>query len=88
MAGLLNGSFPSTFTEEQFRNCQYLRRTSRKVPSQSGGSKEKSREDKALWPDIVHPRVLTEVAEQISVMFADIYLTAHWRQDRYQRVGE
>ena len=45
------------------------------------------REDKAPWPDNMHPIVLMEVAEQVSEMSTDI-LTADWSQDRYRSIGE
>ena len=46
------------------------------------------REDKAPGPDNMHPRVLMEVAEQVSEMLTDIFNSLLESQDRYRRIGE
>ena len=48
------------------------------------------RVDEAPCPDNMHPRVLMEVAEQVSEMFVffKIFSTVPWSQDRYRRIGE
>ena len=84
MAGLLNWYFSSTFTQEQsgefptaesiYRGgdeglLQKIQVVVEEVKEQLGNQ----REDKAPGPDNMQPRVLREVAEQVSEMLTDIF---------------
>ena len=84
MAGLLNRYFSSTFTQEQLRELPIPESIYRggeegllhkiqvgveEVKEQRGNL----RVDKAPGPDNMQPRVLREVAEQVSEMLTDIF---------------
>ena len=83
IAGLLNRYFSSTFTQEQSGEfpiaesiyqggeglLQKIQVGVEEVKEQLGNR----REDKAPGPDNMHPRVLMEVAEQVSEILMDIF---------------
>ena len=84
MAGLLNRYFASTFAQEQSGELpmvesiyqggkkgllQKIQVGVEEVKEQRGNL----RVDKAPGPDNMHPRVLREVAEQVSEMLTDIF---------------
>ena len=84
MAGLLNRYFASTFTQEQSGEVpiaesiyqggeegllQKIQVGVEEVKEQRGNL----RVDKAPDQDNIHPRVLREVAEQVSEMLTDIF---------------
>ena len=84
MVGLLNRYFASTFTQEQSGSLpiaesiyrggeegllQNIQVRVEEVKEQLGNL----REDKAPGPDNMHPRVLREVAEQVSEMLTDSF---------------
>ena len=84
MAGLLNRYFSSTFTQEQSGELSIAENIYRggeegllqKIQVGVEEVKEQlgyRREDKAPGPDNMHPRVLREVAEQVSEMLTDIF---------------
>ena len=87
MAGLLNRYFASTFTQEQsgelpvaesiYRGgeeglLQNIQVGVEEVKDQLGNL----REDKAPGPDNMHPRVLSEVSEQVREMLTDIFYSS------------
>ena len=84
MAGLLNRYFASTFTQEQSGELpiaesiyqggeEWLLQKIQVGVEEVKEQPRNLREDKAPGPDNMHPRVLMEVAEQVSEMLMDIF---------------